>query len=290
MVTIRDGSATLGSVRLDTTGAASLAGVVLSPGSHQLTAAWGGDSNVFATTSPPVTVTLPLPVKGASTTVLATGAPSSVYGEAVTFTATVNGSGATPTGTVTFMDGTKRLGTATLSGGSASLAYTALAVGGHSVTATYGGDAGFSTSASAAVTETVGKAATTTALTASPAPTPTGRTVILVAVVGIVPPGGGVPTGSVTFRDGSLTPGTARLNASGMAIFQTTPLGTGMHSLTANWGGDSNLTRSSSSAEDVTISESSPTGNSPAVDDLAAIQESDLLAMLVSLSESRKHL
>ena len=65
----------------------------------------------------------------------------------MTFTATVVNSspgGGTPTGTVTFMDGTTTLGTGTLSTTdgvtTATFTTTALAVGSHSITAVYGGD------------------------------------------------------------------------------------------------------------------------------------------------------
>ena len=65
----------------------------------------------------------------------------------MTFTATVVNSSpgaATPTGTVTFMDGTTMLGTGTLSTTdgltTATFTTTKLAVGSHSITAVYGGD------------------------------------------------------------------------------------------------------------------------------------------------------
>jgi hypothetical protein len=79
-------------------------------------------------------------------------------GANVTFTATVTqnpGSGV-PTGTVTFMDGAAVLGTGTLNGaGVATFSTATLALGAHSVTAAYGGDANNAASTSAAVTVTV---------------------------------------------------------------------------------------------------------------------------------------
>ncbi len=61
----------------------------------------------------------------------------------MTFTATVSanspGSG-TPTGTVTFMDGSTSLGTGTLSGGVATFSISTLPVGSHSITGVYSGD------------------------------------------------------------------------------------------------------------------------------------------------------
>ncbi|MCX5999366.1 MAG: Ig-like domain-containing protein [Chloroflexi bacterium] len=70
----------------------------------------------------------------------------STYGNAVTFTATVNATSGTPAGTVAFKDGDTTLGTATLSSGQATYATATLSVGSHSVTAVYGGDASFASS------------------------------------------------------------------------------------------------------------------------------------------------
>ncbi len=60
-----------------------------------------------------------------------------------------------PTGTVTFYDGTTSLGTGTLSSGTATYSATSLAVGTHSITASYGGDASNSSSTSSAITITI---------------------------------------------------------------------------------------------------------------------------------------
>ena len=64
------------------------------------------------------------------------------------------GSG-TPTGQVTFYDGTTAIDTETLTGGTASYTTSALAIGGHSITAQYLGDTDFTASTSTAITQTV---------------------------------------------------------------------------------------------------------------------------------------
>jgi len=64
-------------------------------------------------------------------------------------------SGPVPTGTVRFLDGTTGLGYATLSGGVAKLTKSNLAVGTHSITAHYNGDAASSTSTSSVVNQVV---------------------------------------------------------------------------------------------------------------------------------------
>jgi len=90
-----------------------------------------------------------------STTVAASPNPST-GGQAVTFTATVTGSGGTPTGTVTFYDSTTSLGIGTLNGsGVATFTISSLASGPHTITAVYTGDANFGPSTSGAVIEIV---------------------------------------------------------------------------------------------------------------------------------------
>ena len=81
----------------------------------------------------------------------------STYGNSVTFTATVSPS--TATGTVTFYDfnGSVTLGTGTLNSGMAMLTIKTLAPGGHSITATYNGDAHDVSSTSAVLGQTVNR-------------------------------------------------------------------------------------------------------------------------------------
>ena len=64
------------------------------------------------------------------------------------------GSG-TPTGTVTFKDGSTTLATAMLSGGTASLSISTLTVGTHPIKVVYGGDSNFKTSTSAVLTQVI---------------------------------------------------------------------------------------------------------------------------------------
>lgn len=67
-------------------------------------------------------------------------------------TTTVSSSTGTPTGTVTFLEGTTTLGTATLASGSAVLTVTTLSAGTtHTISASYGGASGFAASTSASV-------------------------------------------------------------------------------------------------------------------------------------------
>ncbi|MDO7875684.1 Ig-like domain repeat protein [Hymenobacter sp. ASUV-10] len=197
----------------------------------------------------PLTVTTPnglsnsltFTVTAASTsTALTSSANPSTLGQGVTLTATVtntNGS-VRPTGTVTFKDGSTTLGTGMLnSSGLATFSTSSLSVGSHSLTAVYAAAPGFVASTSAALTQVVNAASTTTTLSSSANPATPGQSVTLTATVAVVAPGSGTPTGTVTFKDGSTTLGTGTLNAARQATFTTSALSTGSHSLTAVYAG-----------------------------------------------------
>jgi len=95
---------------------------------------------------------------GTTATALTSSPNPSNVGQAVTFTATVAGQGfkITPTGTVTFLDGTKNLGTSNLnSSGEATLTTSTLTLGTHNITATYNGDTNFVPSTSPVVSQLV---------------------------------------------------------------------------------------------------------------------------------------
>ena len=79
-------------------------------------------------------------------------------GIAVTFTTTVTPTFAfigTPSGTITFKDGSKTLGEVTLAGGQASLTTSNLSLGKHKITAIYSGDANFNPNQSAVLRQRV---------------------------------------------------------------------------------------------------------------------------------------
>ena len=90
-----------------------------------------------------------------TTTTLRVSPRHQVHGGPVTLTADVECAGGTATGSVVFMAGTTRLGTAALHNGRATLTVHTLAVGTHSITAHYEGDAGCEPSISAPATITI---------------------------------------------------------------------------------------------------------------------------------------
>ena len=77
-------------------------------------------------------------------------------GGQVTLTATLSALASNPTGTVTFYDGSTALGSAvTLTQNTASLQLSSLAVGAHTITASYSGDNHNAASTSIAITEVI---------------------------------------------------------------------------------------------------------------------------------------
>jgi Bacterial Ig-like domain (group 3)/MBG domain (YGX type) len=94
--------------------------------------------------------------QAASAAAVSASASSVSVGASLTFTATVaSTTSGTPTGTVQFLNGSSVLGTGTLSSGVATFTTTALAAGTYVVTASYAGDANFSSSISSAAPVTV---------------------------------------------------------------------------------------------------------------------------------------
>ena len=261
-VSFKDGSTVLGTGTLSASGGVTTATLVtakLPVGARSLTAVYAGDGNDQGSTSAALAFKVS---PDATTTALAASASSSVFGQPVTLKATVKvtspGAG-TPTGIVTFKDGSTVLGTGTLSasGGvtTATLVTAKLPVGARSLTAVYGGDIDDLASTSAALSLKVSPDATTTALAASPSVY--GQAVTLTATVKVTSPGAGTPTGIVTFKDGSTVLGTGTLSASGgvtTATLVTAKLPVGARSLTAVYAGDGNDQGSTSAALSLKVS------------------------------------
>jgi hypothetical protein len=178
------------------------------------------------------------------TTALTSSLNPSTFGQSVTFTATVTPSdGGTPTGTVTFTDGSNVLGVVSLSSGQAALSTSSLGAGSHSIVASYGGDSTYQTSASTALKQIVQMASTTLSLTSNINPSGYNQAVTFTA--SLTPQFGGSATGTVTFKDGVNTLGTAAVS-SNQATITVTTLKLGTHSITATYSGDSNFAGSSS--------------------------------------------
>jgi len=244
-VTFLDGAAPIGSpVAIDGTGAASVSTASLSSGTHQIVAVFGGDPNTFILGSR--SATLNLDVQGTSVVQLNSTPNPSIYGNSVTFVATVtSNSGVAATGTVKFLDGTTQIGTAALAGnpGAASFAISTLTAGSHSISASYQGDQNNGQS-SASIAQTVNLTPTVTAVSATPDPGIAGKPITLTATV-TVASGTGKTTGTVTFTDGAATLGTANVGTGGTASLNKI-LAPGPHAIVATYGGDGNNNGSAS--------------------------------------------
>jgi hypothetical protein len=232
-VTFLNGAATLGTGTLNSSGVATLA---LTPpqGVYSITASYAGTQlDLASVSSPPIAVT----VNAIVTTTTLTANPTTLnVGQTLTLTATVAAaSGAAPTGTVTFLNGTATLGTGTLNASGVATLVLTPAVGTYSITASYGGSSTDAASVSSPpITVTVNPAVTTTTLIATPTTLYAGRTLTLTATV--TAGSGSTPTGTVTFLNGAASLGTGTLNAAGVAALVLTPP-LGIYSITAAYGG-----------------------------------------------------
>jgi len=110
----------------------------LTVGTHTFYAVYPGDSSFSSSTSSSITVT----VSKAQPTLALSATPNpGIYGQVTTLTATLSGNYGSPNGqTITFYNQGKAIGTGTLSAGTANISLSTLALGTHSLTATYPGD------------------------------------------------------------------------------------------------------------------------------------------------------
>jgi len=168
----------------------------------------------------------------------------------VTFTATVAGTGngfPVPTGTVSFQDSFNPIGSGTLnSSGQASVTTSTLSTGTHQINAFYNGNASYA-SVSTFINEVVNASSnvsTTTAVISSINPAAFGQSVVFTATT--TGAGGPTPTGNVIFVDGTTTLGTVALNGASQALFATSALSVGSHSITAMYVGNANYAGSTS--------------------------------------------
>jgi uncharacterized repeat protein (TIGR03803 family) len=171
---------------------------------------------------------------GAATVTLTSTPNPSYVDQSVTFSAVVSGSGVTPTGTITFQEGSTALGSVTLSNGKANLSTTFTTAGSDSIVADYSGDPNYGPANSSPLAQVVNLYPTSTALASSVNPSSYGQLVTFTATVSS---GGPTPTGTVTFKDGSKSLGSATLSG-GVAQIITSKLKVGTATITASYSGD----------------------------------------------------
>lgn len=210
-------------------------------GTTTVTAVYSGDSVYTPSTSNGIVVTvLPDIITTATVTSSLNPAP---FGQPVTFTANVQGNFAAGAGQVIFLDGATTLGTATLDPtGHATLTTSTLAPGPHPISIAFPASQNFHSATSAALNQVILPPATplqsNVALASSLNPSTQGQTVTFTATVTASATFPVIPTGTVTFFDGTLNLGNSVVNpATGIATFATSTLAIGSHPITAAYSG-----------------------------------------------------
>ncbi len=209
-----------------------------------------------------------------TSTALVTDHPSgAVFGEPVTFTATVNNTSvpaAIPSGTVTFVDTTTgaTLGSKSLDPtGNASLTVNNLTVPTHNVVAHFTDATGrFNASDSNTVAQTINPGTVSMTLVTSKSPSTYGEPVTFTATITPNAPSTLPPQGSVTFIadfvfdvSPGVSLGTSPVGANGQASVQTSSLAAGTHSIQANYNPPANTYNSGSAFVTQTVNPASTT-------------------------------
>lgn len=268
LVAFLDGTTVLGTASVNASGSAALKISSISQGPHSFTAQYGGDTLKFIDSS--TSATLALNAVAPSSLSLSSSINPATFGVPVTLTATLKATGSiSPTGSIVFSDGSQSIGTMTIgTGGVTAFPTNALAVGPHSITASYAGDQNVNGGNSTAVSQTISEANTVTALTVNPVQPESGTSATLTASVSPTS-GSGVVTGMVTFSDGATKLGSSAVGANGKssiaAIFST-----GTHTLKATYAGDTDDSESASAVISLDVSPSATkvaltSGASPAL-------------------------
>jgi Glycosyl hydrolases family 28/Bacterial Ig-like domain (group 3) len=242
-----EGSTMVGTASLGGNGSlASLTLTGVTTGSHTYVAKYPGDSTYAAYTFGNVSVTVI--ATAAPSTIAVAAAPATLQaGSTTILTATITGTSlaAGPTGTVNFLDGTTVIGSGTV-GTNSKASYTALLNGPatHNITAVYLGDPNNAGSTSAAAPVTVTAIPTTTSISLSSSSVAAGTSATITAFLSS---SAGVPTGTVTFLNGTTTLGTGTLS-NGTATFSATSAAVASESITATYAAQGNYAASTSNA------------------------------------------
>ncbi len=235
-----------------TTGAATLTLSTLALGTHSITAVYGGDSLNTGSTSPALSELVQATTDGIA---LASSVNPAIYARALVLTAQVSGTGAPPSGTVALLDGGVSVASLPVpANGTVSFVNPSLAIGPHTLTAVYSGDINHAAATSAPLMQNILQA-TGTALTANFTSLIAGKTLTLTAVVAGASsqPLSGTPAGSVTFTDGTKVLGVMTPDSTGTAVFSSSALLPGQHTVTATYSGDSNDAASASLTLSISI-------------------------------------
>jgi RHS repeat-associated protein len=265
-VTFNNNSGYVAQGTLNASGVATATWVVnVTSPTLSLSARYNGDSanapstssSIAGTNSPaPVTSQITCPASSPVATAVActvTATSPSIYAYLSGTTATVTENGvAVGTGTLSHIANNPTTFRATVN--LPATAAPATVVGNHALVAQTVANSQTQASTSPATTLVIAPRSTATTLASSP--TTAGATQVVTLTANVA--SGLNPSGSVTFRDGSTTLGTAPLNGN-QATVTTSFATTGSHSLTATYNGDTNNTSSTSAAVNQTITPTAAT-------------------------------
>jgi hypothetical protein len=186
----------------------------------------------------------------ATTTSLKASVNPSMFGQSTTLTATVISDGSpVTTGTVTFTAGETRLAgpIAVSASGEASFTTSLLPATAHVIAASYTCMSTWGGS-SAAITQTVSQARTSTEVPARVNPIVFGQPATVTAYVNPVSPGSGTPTGTVQFQADGANVAEPVTVVGGRADLTFSSLSVGSHTISASYSGDASFMVSSGSA------------------------------------------
>jgi hypothetical protein len=238
LITFDKGATPLGTAPLSG-GTASITVSSLLVGTSVIVAHYSGDTSYSTSSSISVKQVVD---KYATTVQLGSNLNPAAYGQSIIFTAAVGSTGAnTPTGTVTFKNGTTILKTVSLVAGVASLTSADFAAGTLSLIAVYNSDAASAGSTSPTLFQVINQATTTTMVVSSLNPSNHGKSVKFTVTVESPTV---TPTGTVTLTAGTTVLSTVKL-AGGKASFATTTLPPGSVTMTAAYNGTANIEGSS---------------------------------------------
>ncbi len=228
-----DGTNPLGLATLSPAGIATLTTSALSLGNHSITASYAGDSNDSPATSPALSeVVQPTSIAVS----LTSSANPSKFNAPLILSLAATGSGSQPTGSVTLTDNGTTLTSLTLDvHGLASFPTSSLAIGSHALVAVYSGDSTHTAATSTILSERVVQVTALT-LTSASANVTAGLPATLTAV--LTGSSGQSTTGPIVLLEGAVTLATLTPNSNGSAVFTTTTLAPGAHTITAIYAGD----------------------------------------------------
>lgn len=229
-VSFFDGTALLGTATLSA-GKAGFSTVLAGVGTHTISAKYAGDPANAGSASTGLSQTV---LQGTTALVLsASGQTPATPGSVVLLSASLSGDARGRTGSVSFYDGALLLSSDAIVDDKVNFSTQAItALGSHTLSARYAGDASFAGTDSVGVALTIEQAQSFTTLAVATNPAVAGKPLTLTAQVT-----GAAPGGTVAFYDQDKLLGTVNLQ-NGVATLATTINTAGVHALKAVYSGD----------------------------------------------------